>query len=59
MHNSLSLRTSLGPFDPERFENLWERVNRFMGDNEQFCCFHTVGAHPDYAIPVKVYTDTA
>ncbi|EMP56881.1 phosphoenolpyruvate carboxykinase [Marinobacter santoriniensis NKSG1] len=47
------------PFDPERFERLWERVNHYLREDEHFCSWHTVGAHPDHAVPVKVYTDTA
>lgn len=47
------------PFEPEQLENLWKRVSETMSEDDVFVSSHKVGAHPDYAIPVKVVTDTA
>lgn len=32
------------PFDPMKFDRLWERVSRSLREDNHFCLWHTVGA---------------
>ncbi len=47
------------PFDPERFEALWERVQGHLLEGEHFYFQLHVGADPDHYIPIEVTTETA
>lgn len=47
------------PFDPERFNALWDRVVSYMQNRDQFVARLRVGADPQHYLPVKVVTETA
>ena len=36
------------PFDSQAFEDLWERVKKYMDDKDSFISSLHVGEHPDY-----------
>jgi phosphoenolpyruvate carboxykinase (ATP) len=42
------------PFEPARFDALWQRVAEFMNDKDQFVAELHVGADPTHYIPVRV-----
>jgi phosphoenolpyruvate carboxykinase (ATP) len=42
------------PFDADKFDALWARVNEFMSDKDLFVADLHVGADPDHYIPVQV-----
>ncbi len=47
------------PFDGEKFDLLWERVEAHTAINDLFVQHLHVGAHDEHYLPVKVYTETA
>ena len=47
------------PFDADAFDLLWQRVGDYLTTTGGFVNHLQVGAHPDYALPVKVTTETA
>lgn len=47
------------PFDPDRFNALWDRVVSYMQNRDQFIAHLRVGADPQHFLPVKVITETA
>ena len=47
------------PFDPDRFDALWERVKSHASQSETWVQYMHVGAHSDHYLPVKVITATA
>ena len=36
------------PFDSQAFEDLWERVKKYLDDKDSFISSLHVGEHPDY-----------
>jgi len=42
------------PFDEDKFDALWARVNDFLSDKDLFVADLHVGADPDHYIPVQV-----
>ena len=47
------------PFDPERFDAIYERVREYLGRRDLFvqdCC---AGADPESQLPIRVITETA
>ena len=47
------------PFDSEKFDALWERVDAYLSTQEHFLSHLQVGSDPEHALPLEVRTQTA
>ncbi len=47
------------PFEPEKFDALWERVANYLAGKNYYVQELHVGAHDEHYIPVNVATETA
>ena len=47
------------PFDADKFELLWNRVQNYLADRKSYHAKLHVGADPDHYIPISVNTETA
>lgn len=47
------------PFDPDRFNALWDKAFAYLQGRDQFIAHLRVGADPQHYLPVTVMTETA
>ena len=47
------------PIDEQVFTRLWEKTEGYLAERDIYCSHLQVGADPDYAMPVSVYTEYA
>ena len=47
------------PFDREKFNSLWNKVESYLAKKNSYISDVHVGAHPEYYLPVQVTTETA
>ncbi len=47
------------PFDREKFNSLWDKVESYLAKQSSYISNVHVGAHPEYYLPVQVTTETA
>ena len=47
------------PFDAEKFDRLWDKVEAYLAEKNRYLSKVHVGAHNDHYIPVNVITESA
>lgn len=57
--NKIDWGTVNQPFSPEKFKDLWQRVEHYFKDRDQFISHLEVGADAEFYLPIKVTTELA
>ena len=47
------------PFDPEKFEDLWHRMQAYLQGKDVFIQDNNIGTDPEYKIPLRIITEYA
>ena len=58
-HDSVDWGEVNRPFDSEDFDQLWQRVEKFLNDKDTFVSNLHVGQHEEHYIPVEIKTQWA